>query len=62
MYISADSFNKSISTDALLLRLNDTKYMQHLEKNEAQDLYLSCRIYFMLSMENPSAKVAVCKF
>ena len=56
------SFNKSISTDVLLLRLKDTKYMQDFEKNEAQGLYLNYRIYFMLSVEKASAKVAVYKF
>lgn len=51
--------NKSISTDVLLLRLNETKYTQHFERNKAYNLYLSCITYFMLSMERASAKAPV---
>lgn len=54
--------NQSVSTDVLLSRLDSTKYLQHFERTKKQDMYLSCRIDVMLSMERASAPVPVNKF
>lgn len=48
--------NTSISTDALLLILNEIKHAWHFERNKAYILYLSWIIYFMISIERASDK------